>query len=689
MGIRKTYYRAPTHFNHASKIAGHILAFLKESAEKSANTDYSHIVVTVPASFQLNQRRDTLLACQQAGLAIKDEDLLDEPTAALIDYIQTNGLEKVVKLGDKATCVIFDFGGGTCDVSIVEIEADKSSNNITMSQISVSRYHRLGGGDIDAAIVHEQLIPHLLEANNLSPFDLTWAQKKRGLEPQLLGKAEALKIALCKEVERLIKFGRYDQSDKSQIIVKQPPLSCKLGKSEFRLSQPSLSATKFEDLLSPFLDRDFLFAKESEYRLTQSIFAPLEDALDRAEMESYNIDFCLMVGGSSLIPQVRESVEKFFQKGSVGYFEDHLDIQLSVARGAAWNAAIKSLTERPLIEPVLHDGIALITSEGVLNSLIPSRVTLPFPSDGSYAREKLSIPTEFKGRDLRIEVVGEEDKQPIFNEIWSLPEDSSPGDEITMEYRVTSGKQFECRAFLKKHSEYILEKSVENPLVNILNPNELRVKIEEAEEELRNKGGGMARDLEIFIDLAKWYTELGQREKALDYLRTALNKIQRPDPIIIFMQGNIFNELKDYDRADKAYIEADKLMTWDGALFNLALSQHDRKLYDQALASIDAAIEKGGSTGTNLALKALIIESQGNKEEAKDMHKNALNSFDNPEHLDKWEFWWYYDSAKRLGDEKYINKAEQFLTKRRKKGIEITTDDIPRPAIKSDSAKKS
>jgi len=185
--------------------------------------------------------------------------------------------------------------------------------------------------------------------------------------------------------------------------VKQPPLTCKLGKSELRLSQPSLSAAKFEDLLSPFLDRDLLFAKESEYRLTQSIFAPLEDALDRAEMEPYEIDFCLMVGGSSLIPQVRESVEKFFQKGSVGYFEDHLDIQLSVAKGAAWNAAIKALTERPLIEPVLHDGISLITSEGVLNTLIPSRVTLPFPPDGTFAREKLSIPTEFEGGDLRIE----------------------------------------------------------------------------------------------------------------------------------------------------------------------------------------------------------------------------------------------------------------------------------------------
>ena len=96
MGLKRTYYRAPEPFNHASKIAGYILAFLKEGAEKVTNNTYNHISVTVPASFQLNQRKDTLLSCQYAGLQLSDDDLLDEPTAALIDYIICKGNESAL-----------------------------------------------------------------------------------------------------------------------------------------------------------------------------------------------------------------------------------------------------------------------------------------------------------------------------------------------------------------------------------------------------------------------------------------------------------------------------------------------------------------------------------------------------------------------------------------------------------------
>ncbi len=127
MGLRKTYFRAPERFNHASKIAGAILTFLKESAESASNSSYNHISVTVPASFQLNQRQDTLLACQYAGLELQDDDLLDEPTAALIDYIIIKGNESVVRSGETSQCVVFDFGGGTCDVSVVEITGDLNS----------------------------------------------------------------------------------------------------------------------------------------------------------------------------------------------------------------------------------------------------------------------------------------------------------------------------------------------------------------------------------------------------------------------------------------------------------------------------------------------------------------------------------------------------------------------------------
>ncbi len=688
MGLRKTYYRAPEDFNHASRIAGHILAFLKEGAVKTSDGEYDHLSVSVPASFQLNQRRDTLLACEYAGLGLRDDDLLDEPTAALIDYIQTEGQEKIVAPGEASLCVVLDFGGGTCDVSVVEVAQDKDAGQLTMSQLSVSRYHRLGGGDIDAAIVHECLIPQLLEENGLSLLDLTWAQKKRGLEPQLLGKAEALKIALCKEIERLKKFGKYEESDKSEIVAKQPPAVCSLGKKEYRLSRPSLSAEEFEGLLEPFLDRDLLYARETEFRLTQSVFAPLEDALNRADKEAHEIDFCLMVGGSCLIPQVQEAVEEYFEDGTVGLFKDHMAMQCAVAKGTAWNALIKAVSGRPLIEPVLHDGMALVTAKAKLNSLVPKGITLPFPADGSYMRDKLYVPKgEILGKDLRFEVVGESDKQHIFNEVWTLPEEAEPGDEITMEYRVTAGKQFECRAFLTEFPESILEKTVENPLVNVLSPHEIKVKIEKAEEELRMRGGGTAEDWRTFIDLALWYGELNQREKALDYLRMALNKIQRPHPHILHLQGLYYDELGDYERSEKAYREADKISRVNWSLFNLALGFHKRGLQEKALETIEKALQKEGEQGSCLSLKASCLESLGSAEEAQATRTEAVKAFGQLGPMDEWELGWYTQTVKELGDEKLMKKANAEWKKRHKRGREIVEDDIPRPVISSDSGK--
>ena len=686
IGLRKTYFRAPSDFNHTSKIAGHLLSFLAKGSEKTTNHKHENISVTVPASFQLNQRRDTLLACQYAGLALEDNDLLDEPTSALIDYLLTVGYEQVVNPGQSSLCVIFDFGGGTCDVSVVELVGDKASKRITISQLSVSRYHRLGGGDLDAAIVHECLIPDILKANDLTPLDLTWAQKKRGLEPQLLGKAESLKIALSKEIDRLIKFNKYKNLNKSELIAKQPPITCNLGKRQLLLSKPGLSAEQFEELLEPFLDTDSLYARETEFRLTQSIFSPLKDALDRTGKEPHEIDFCLMVGGSSLIPQVRDAVENYFPKGSVGYHEDQLVMQTAVARGAAWNALFKTLLKRPLIQPVLHDGIALITASGELFPLVPSQSTLPYPSDGSYDKVKLVIPQGDLFIDkLRFEVVGEAERQLIFNEIWRLPESAAPGDEITMEYRVTSGKQFQCQAYLTEFPDSVLDVLVENPLVNILNPHTIRVKIEEVEEKLKLRGGGNAEDRSIYIQLAKWYAKLNQREKALDYLRTALNKLQRPDTEILNLQGIYFEELKDHERAEKAYREADRASTnWGGPLFNLALSYRKRGLHQQALDTVDEAIEKEGRNGSYLTLKAMCLKSLKRSEDTQETLSEAMDTYGTPEALENWELGWYSTAADLIGDDEAIEKVKFVRSKRRGKEPAKITDDIQRPDVRGD-----
>ena len=226
--------------------------------------------------------------------------------------------------------------------------------------------------------MHECLIPRLADENGLLPFDLTWVDKKKGLEPQLLSKAEALKIALCRETERMIKFNRYDDADKNKLAAQQPFVACMLKNRELRLSSPSLSAAAFESLLEPFLDIDFLFARETEFRLTQSIFAPLQDALHRAGKKPQEVNFCLMVGGSSLIPQVMKAVKGYFPNGTVDCFPDQLSMQTAVARGAALNALFHEISSRPLIVPVLYDGIDLITTSGDPHTLV--RPVARFPS---------------------------------------------------------------------------------------------------------------------------------------------------------------------------------------------------------------------------------------------------------------------------------------------------------------------
>ena len=78
-----------------------------------------------------------------------------------------------------------------------------------------------------------------------------------------------------------------------------------------------MTAEQFETVLEPFLDTELLYAKETEYQLTCSIFAPLQDALERAGLRPSEVNLCLLVGGSSLIPQVKTAVAQYFRAAKV------------------------------------------------------------------------------------------------------------------------------------------------------------------------------------------------------------------------------------------------------------------------------------------------------------------------------------------------------------------------------------
>ncbi|MFZ5564914.1 MAG: Hsp70 family protein, partial [Thermodesulfobacteriota bacterium] len=665
MGLNKTYAQAPPFLNHAHKVAGYILSFLVEAAEKNAVAPYRAVTVTVPASFEINQRNDTLRACRMANLHLAADDLMEEPTAALVDYLMADHRRPLPFRKGKTVCLIFDFGGGTCDVSVIEISSTGPNAPLALSELSVSRYHRLGGGDIDAAIVHDVLIPALAEEHRFALSDLTWENKKLELEPQLLATAETLKIDLCRRIRDAMDRGAWAFANKDMFKTTASGVITLI--SGFKLSPyfsaPSLSVEQFEKLLKPFLDTDFLYARETEYRLTQSIFSPIEDALDRAGISAADVDFCLLAGGSTLIPQVRAAVEDYFGKDKVYGHDNPEQIQTAVARGAAWNTIFKAVAGRPLVRPVLHDGIDIETHDGGRWPLVDPGTPLPWPEDGSWRRLILEVPPA-AGRlfveQLRFKLLSRSDDRHLLNEIWDLPVSACAGAEIVMEYRITAGKQFECRAFLKESPKAVFARTLENPLVNVVNPGATRLKIEETEEKLRLANGGSEKNVGDYVNLAKWYEELNQKEKALFCLRTALKKKNAPSAYVSNLMGLCYEKLKDHERAEKAYLEAASAdRHWGGPEFNLALLYRNTRRFDDALNMLEQALAKDDGDGAPyLTLKSTVLDRMGRNAEATEIAVQAMKAYDPLSKLDDWALGWYETTTRFLKDEKALAAAE-------------------------------
>ncbi|MBY0523538.1 MAG: Hsp70 family protein, partial [Gemmataceae bacterium] len=149
MGLQRTYHRGTSGFRSAREIGGHVLRFMMDSVRAEDDRPLDRVVVTVPASFQAAQRHDTMEAARLAGLELVGGDLVDEPVAAFLDYGFTHGLDELGMPGDRRNLLVFDFGGGTCDVAVFRVEFPRQGERLQITSLAVSRYHRLGGGDIE------------------------------------------------------------------------------------------------------------------------------------------------------------------------------------------------------------------------------------------------------------------------------------------------------------------------------------------------------------------------------------------------------------------------------------------------------------------------------------------------------------------------------------------------------------
>ena len=304
-----------------SQISAFILQKMKETAENYLGQDVSQAVITVPAYFNDAQRQATKDAGKIAGLEVLR--IINEPTAAALAY----GLEKE---GGK-TIAVFDLGGGTFDISILEIDDGlfevKSTNGDTF----------LGGEDFDMRIV-DYLAS---EFKKESGVDLK--SDKMALQ-RLKESAEKAKIEL---------------SSQSQTEINQPFISM-----DPKTSQPlhmviKLTRAKLESLVSDLIARSL---------------KPCQAALKDAGLSKTEIDEVVLVGGMTRMPKVIEEVTKFFGK------EPHKGVNPDevVAMGAAIQAGV---LQGDVKDVVLLDvtplSLGIETLGGVFTRLIERNTTIP------------------------------------------------------------------------------------------------------------------------------------------------------------------------------------------------------------------------------------------------------------------------------------------------------------------------
>lgn len=266
-----------------AEISKLILQRLKQGAAEKLKEDITHAVITVPAYFKEAQRAATREAGEQAGLIVKR--IIDEPTAAAIAF----GLE--LGEGDRRRVLVYDLGGGTFDISILNTARDDEGHN-HFQVLDFIGDNWLGGDDFDLLIVNRII---------------DWVRRNADVDPS--DSAEFLFLAQKAAEEAKRELSEVDTAD----IIIPAAFRASGGPVDVEMT---LTRDEFEADIAPLVNRTNKLVRE---------------ALDRQNLAPDDISDVLLVGGSTLVPKVYEAVEGFFGKSRV---RKSIDPMECVALGA-------------------------------------------------------------------------------------------------------------------------------------------------------------------------------------------------------------------------------------------------------------------------------------------------------------------------------------------------------------------
>ena len=306
------------------EISAKTLRKLKEAAESYLGHKVSKAVITVPAYFNDAQRQATKDAGQIAGLDVAR--IINEPTAAAMAY----GLDKS-KIEQKI--VVFDLGGGTFDVSVLELNDDDGMK--VFEVISTSGDTHLGGDDFDEVLIN-YVADEFKKSNGVDLRDDTMALQR---------------------LQEACEKAKKELSSVPQTDINLPFITA--DASGPKHLQMNITRAKFEELIDPLIER---------------CRKPVEQALKDAKFSPSDIDEIVLVGGSTRVPKVQEMVKKIFGKDPhQGVNPDEV-----VAIGAAIQGAVLSGDRKDvLLLDVTPLTLGIETEGGVLTPLVERNTTIP------------------------------------------------------------------------------------------------------------------------------------------------------------------------------------------------------------------------------------------------------------------------------------------------------------------------